>query len=277
MLHVALILQITFMTYNIRFDTESDGINKWDNRKDHVAAIIRYESPDFVGTQEGLAHQVAFLVAELDGYKHIGVGRDDGAGAGEFSALLYDDARFELIPETAHTDWLSETPNVPSKSWDAALPRILTYGSFRNREDSTIIHVFNTHFDHVGQTAREQSARLILETIRRVAGDDPFVLMGDFNVTEDNPVYRILRAGPPALHDAFQVARTPHVGPHFTFEGFAVRNSPDARRIDYIFVPDGVTVTEHAILSTFRVGNYASDHLPVVARVEVMLSASLHK
>jgi endonuclease/exonuclease/phosphatase family metal-dependent hydrolase len=267
-LQVALILQVTFMTYNIRFDTESDGINKWDNRKAHVAAIIRYEHPDFVGTQEGLAHQLEYLVHELDGYSYIGVGRDDGARAGEFSALMYNESRFELIPESDHTDWLSETPNVPSKSWDAAYPRVLTYGTFRNREDSTLIHVFNTHFDHVGQTARENSTNLILETIQRVAGEDLFVLMGDFNVTEDNPVYRILREGPPALDDAFHVTKTPHVGPHFTFEGFAVRNSPDARRIDYIFVPQGARVTKHAILSTFRGGNYASDHLPVVAKVE---------
>jgi len=268
MLHFALILQVTFMSYNIRFDTESDGINKWENRKAHVAAIIRYEHPDFLGTQEGLAHQIEFLVDELDGYAYIGVGRDDGARAGEFSALIYNDVRFELIPNTDHTDWLSESPLIPSKSWDAALPRIITYGSFRNRSDGAVIHVFNTHFDHVGQTAREQSARLILETIQRVAGEEPFVLMGDFNVTEDNPVYRILRDGPPALKDAFHVTQTPHVGPHFTFEGFAVRNSPDARRIDYIFVPQRATVTKHAILSTFRGGNYASDHLPVVAKVE---------
>lgn len=267
MLHVALILQVTFMTYNIRFDTESDGINKWDNRKAHVAAIIRYEHPDFIGTQEGLAHQLDYLVDELDGYSYIGVGRDDGARAGEFSALMYNASRFELIPESDHTDWLSETPNVPSKSWDAAFPRVLTYGTFRNRKDSTLIHVFNTHFDHVGQTAREHSSRLILETIQRVVGEDPFVLMGDFNVTEDNPAYRILLEGPPALNDAFHVTQTPHVGPHFTFEGFAVRNSPDARRIDYVFVPEGATVTKHAILSTFRGGNYASDHLPVVAHV----------
>lgn len=268
MLQFALLLQITFMTYNIRLDTESDGINKWDNRKAHVAAIIRYEHPDFVGLQEAFAHQLEYLNAELDGYNHIGVGRDDGARAGEFSAVLYNHARFELIPKSDRTEWLSETPNIPSKSWDAAYPRIVTYGTFRNRADSSIIHVFNTHFDHVGQTAREHSARFILETIQRVAGEDPFVLMGDFNVTEDNPVYRILREGPLALRDAFHITKTPHVGPHFTFEGFAVRNSPDARRIDYIFVPEGARVTKHAILSTFRGGNYASDHLPVVARVE---------
>lgn len=266
-----LLLQVTVMTYNLRFDTVNDGVNRWDARKEHVTALIQHEQPHFLGTQEGLRHQLDDLLGELPGYAFVGVGRDDGADAGEFSALFYDSARVDLIPGSARTRWMSLTPDVPSKSWDAALPRIVTYAAFRIRATGDTLHVFNTHFDHVGQQARVESAKLLVRWMADVARTQPFVLMGDFNVTETNPVYDILTASPTALKDAFRVSKHPHVGPTFTFEGFEVRNSPDARRIDYIFVPGLVRVTHHAILSTFRDGRYPSDHLPVVAR---LLSAS---
>ncbi len=263
-----LLLQVTLMTYNLRFDTVNDGENRWDLRKEHLAAVIRHEAPHFLGTQEGLHHQLEYLSMELDGYGYIGVGRDDGVKAGEFSAIFYDTRRVDYLEDSGKTIWLSETPEIPGKSWDAALPRVLTYGGFRIKSTSDTIYVFNTHFDHVGQLARENSSRLILDEIRRVAGNRPFVLMGDFNVTPQNPVYRILTYGDDGLNDAMMVTETAPVGPKFTFEGFAVRNSAEAVRIDYIFVPKGMRVRGYAVISSFRNGNYPSDHLPVVARVE---------
>ena len=266
-----LLLQVTVMTYNLRFDTANDGVNRWDARKEHLAAVIRHEHPHFLGTQEGLRHQLEYLKEALPGYAFVGVGRDDGADAGEFSALFYDSTRIELIPGSAKTRWLSETPDVPSRSWDAALPRVVTYATFRIRATGDTLHVFNTHFDHVGQQAREESAKRLVRWMAEAAGTQPYVLMGDFNVTESNAVYANLTA-PGTLRDAYRVSEHPHVGPSFTFEGFEVRNSADARRIDYIFVPASVRVTHHAILSTFRDGRYPSDHLPVVAR---LMSASI--
>lgn len=255
------------MSYNLRFDTESDGINQWENRKDRVASLIRFYRPGFLGTQEGLLNQVQYLEEELDGYGRIGVGRDDGADEGEFSAILFDENRFELVDDSEQTLWLSETPDEPSQSWDAALPRILTFGKFRDRQTDETIYVFNTHFDHIGQTAREESAKLIVETIRDVSEGLPVVVMGDFNVTEDNPAYEELTASDSGLKDAYYTTDNPHVGPDFTFEGFEVKSDSEKRRIDFIFVSEPVTVLNHAIISSFRDGYYPSDHLPVYAEI----------
>ncbi len=263
-----LLLQVTVMTYNLRFDTVNDGVNRWDARKEHVAAVIRHEAPHFLGTQEGLKHQLDYLKAELDGYAYIGVGRDDGSEAGEFSALFYDARRVELIPGSHVTFWLSETPEVPSKSWDAALPRVVTFGRFILRSTGDTIDVYNTHFDHVGQLARQHSARLILDRIRTRSESRNTVLMGDFNITEDNPAYGVIVSSPDVpLRDALTASESAPVGPSFTFEGFQVRNSADARRIDYIFVSRNIRVLSHATISAFRGGFYPSDHLPVVARI----------
>lgn len=258
---------ISLLSYNLRFDNPNDGINQWDNRKEQVAALIRFYKPDFMGQQEGLIDQVEFLDDQLEDYAWIGVGRDDGERAGELSSLHYNKNRFELVDGTNQTIWLSETPEVPSQSWDAALPRILTFGRFRDKTNGREFYVFNTHFDHIGQIAREESARLIKSTIQKLTGDDRYFVLGDFNVSEDNPVYEILTGGEPVLRDAFYHTENPHVGPLFTFEGFEVRSDIEKRRIDYIFVPNDIRVLNHAILGHSRNGYYPSDHLPVYAEV----------
>ncbi len=211
---------------------------------------------------------MTWLDGELEDMDWIGVGRDDGAQAGEYAPIFYNSERFELVSGSDSTLWLSPTPNVAgSRGWDAALPRILTFGTFRERESGREIMVFNTHFDHRGDTARAESARLIVETVRKLAGGSsedpvPVVVTGDFNAAPDSKPYAIMTDG--ELRDAFSASDLPHVGPRFTYEGFEVGDMENPRRIDYIFVNEAVTVRSHAILSTFRDRRYPSDHLPVV-------------
>jgi endonuclease/exonuclease/phosphatase family metal-dependent hydrolase len=254
---------LKIMTYNIRYSTQNDGENWWHLRRDHVAAMLTYERPAVLGLQEALYSQVQFLDDQLMNYTWIGVGRDDGKIAGEFSPIFFDTTRVELVPGTSKTFWLSETPGSPSKSWDAAFPRIVTYARFRDKTNDSHFWAFNTHFDHVGQVARMNSISMIQHEISMVVGDDPYLLIGDFNVTEDNPVYKLVTNGLPELYDAMKREGVFHVGPDYTFEGFKVL-SGGGRRIDYIFVSQRVEVCSHAHLAWFRNGNYLSDHLPVV-------------
>lgn len=256
------------MSYNIRYDNPGDGVNRWELRREHLAGQVRLHAPHFLGVQEALHHQLTWLDGELPEMDWIGVGRDDGGQEGEYSAILYDSTRFELVAGSDSTLWLSPTPGVTgSRGWDAALPRILTFGTFRERASGRQIMVFNTHFDHRGDSARAGSARLIAETVRRLAGAEglPAVVTGDFNATPDSEPYDVLTGG--GLRDAFTESETPHVGPLFTFEGFEVGGSENPRRIDYIFVNGEVTVRSHAIMSTYRERRYPSDHLPVVVDI----------
>lgn len=256
---------IRVMSYNIKFDDKADTVNGGDKRKDQVVNLVRFYEPDFLGTQEGLLHQLEYMENGLQNLKWIGAGRTDGKNEGEFSALFYNTNRFELVTNTDSTIWLSTTPDRPSKSWDAALPRILTWGKFRNKNSEEEFFVFNTHFDHIGDTARAESARLIVETIQEVSNGFPVILTGDFNAMEESKPYAVLTGSD--LKDAYKASTLPHVGPLFSFEGFDVLGPADKRRIDYIFVNDKVKVLKHAIISDFRDGRYPSDHLPVVADV----------
>jgi len=257
------------MSYNIKFDDKSDTLNSWDSRKERVINLISFYEPDFIGTQEGLLHQLEDLEKGLGSYRWIGVGRADGGSEGEFSAIFYNSDRFRQVENSDSTIWLSENPSEPSKSWDAALPRILTWAKFQDRESGSEFYVFNTHFDHIGDTARAESASLIVQTINNVSGDLPVVLTGDFNATEGSLPYQNLTGSSSALKDAFYDTDLPHVGPLFTYDGFNVLGDNERRRIDYIFVNEKVDVKRHAFISDFRDGRYPSDHLPVLADVTV--------
>lgn len=246
------------MTYNIRLSLESDGPNAWEKRKENVAAMLQFHQPDIFGIQEGLPEQVDFLDQNLSNYTYIGVGRDDGARKGEFSAIYYDSVRFELI--RTETFWLSPTPDYPSKGWDAALPRICTYGLIEEISSKRQFLVFNTHFDHVGEKARLESVKLILNKMVRINEKNlPIILTGDLNLTPDEePIKELFRN----MNDSRAVSKADPYGPFGTWNGFDFNATLD-RRIDYIAVNDKITVKKYAVLTDSANQNYLSDHLPV--------------
>lgn len=261
---------IRIMTFNLRLDTPSDGSNAWPHRKEMVARTMRFHSADFVGIQEGLPHQLGQLDEMLPYFDRIGVGRNTEDDPGEYSAIYYKKDRFELIEN--NTFWLSETPDeIASVGWDAALPRIVTWGKFRDFNSGEIFFVFNTHFDHIGETARAESASLILEKIDELAGNSPVVVTGDFNTTEEDPPYKVLTGEigehENVLEDGFYSAEFGHHGPTSTWNGF--EEIIPGRRIDFIFTNSGFDVIQHAILADqYDGGRFPSDHLPVVADIE---------
>jgi endonuclease/exonuclease/phosphatase family metal-dependent hydrolase len=256
------------MSYNIRYDDPRAGQIAWANRREMVASVIRFHGADVVGLQEALANQLVDLERMLPGFAAFGVGRD-GAQKGEYSAILYNKARFALL--TGHTFWLSETPSVPGKrGWDADFPRIVTWAKFRDRATGDTFFLFNTHFDHKGARARVESSRLLLESIGRIAGSRvPVIVTGDLNFDEAAEGYKILTLGSVGarkLHDARYVSLHGHHGPSATFNDFKLLVA-DSRKIDYVLVSDGIKVRQHAVLADTWDGRFPSDHFPVLAEV----------
>jgi endonuclease/exonuclease/phosphatase family metal-dependent hydrolase len=239
------------MTFNVRFDNPGDGTNQWEERKTHVVDIIEKFQPDVLGIQEAMDHQVAYLKEALPGYSFTGVGRDDGKAGGEYSGIFYDSS---VVMIDGSTFWLSDTPKKPSKGWDAALPRICTYGLFEHRESGREFWMFNTHFDHVGKDARTKSAELILKKITELNKENlPVILTGDFNATISEPPIQTL------LRDLY--LPIDYEGPHTTFTGFDSTNIID-RRIDFIF-SHGLVSHAYIQINNRREGGFISDHLPV--------------
>lgn len=256
---------ITIMSYNIRLDTPDDGINAWPNRKDHVAEMMGEKyGADIMGLQEVLKHQIDDLQERLPDYSWIGVGRDDGKDSGEFSPVFYKTDRFDLV--ATNTFWLSEKPHQPgSKSWDAAITRVATWAKFTDLSTERDFYFINTHFDHIGEQARVESSKMIIEFVSDLEEDLPVIITGDFNVPETSEAYSVL-VDSPNLNDARYVSETEHEGPTASFNDWEELR-PDESRIDYIFVGNKVSVLNHRILDDQYEGRFPSDHLPVLSDV----------
>ncbi len=255
---------INVMTFNIRYATPSDGVNQWENRKEKVAQTISYYHSDIAGLQEATEPQVLYLAEKLDNYAWVGVGRDDGKAKGEFAPIFYNKDRIQLVKWK--TSWLSKTPGIPSKDWDAALPRIATIAHLKRKSDGLTFIAINTHYDHKGEVARVESSKLILEIVNTfLAQGFKVVLMGDFNSRPlDEPILTYTRGG---LANSFDISSTSHFGPINTFTGFNNIERPDSQ-IDHIFVNSEIKVKSHATISQAWEGLYASDHHAVIATLK---------
>jgi len=254
------------MTYNIRFDTAQDGHNQWRNRKDRVIQLIEKYKPDLFGVQEAVVQQMNDLQTGLIDYRAYGVGRDDGRTHGEFSPVFYRHDRFELKDQ--RTFWLSETPDKPgSKGWDAVLPRICSWVRLKDRLSDKELCFFNTHFDHIGRNARQQSANLILTRIQQIAGQQtPVILTGDFNTGPQSAAYQTVVTDT-IMQDAKSITESEHQGPDGTWSTFDVQ-CKIGDRIDYIFIKIGhFIVSKHEHLTDSDGKHYPSDHLPVRAEL----------
>lgn len=269
--------EIRVLSFNIRYGSANDGFDSWQFRRGFVIQLIKDSRAGIIGLQEALRFQIDEIHEGLENYGEVGVGRDDGVTAGEYSALLYDRQKFELRDEG--TFWYSDTPEQPgSKDWGNTITRICTWARFLELASSCEFYVFNTHFDHRSQPSRERSALLLQERIVSREVSSPVIVTGDFNSGESNPAILFLTQEAPLeieeglvrsklrLQDSF---RKTHPGAQQvgTFNGFEGRS--DGEKIDYILVSPDVQVIEAEIERNRYGGRYPSDHFPVSAVLRV--------
>jgi endonuclease/exonuclease/phosphatase family metal-dependent hydrolase len=251
------------MSLNVRYDNTSDGEDRWDLRKEELCQLVTRVKPDFLGIQEALPRQVEYMDQQLKEHSFLGFGRDGQGTDSESVPLFYNTKSHELLHSEVF--WMSETPEVPSKGWDAALNRITTYGVFLNKKTQDTIHVFNTHFDHRGEKARENSSHLLVSKLKSLALlDKKVILMGDFNSKpEEIPIQVISQL----MSDSYLEPDKDPEGPSGTFSGFDLKATLNDR-IDYIFTLN-LKVLRYANLDDKRKnGRWISDHLPVFIEVE---------
>lgn len=254
---------IKIMTYNIRLDIAVDGVNQWGRRINAVKLVINEQAADILCVQEALPNQIADIKKMMPGYNYVGVGREDGKQKGEFSAIYFRSNRFTLLQ--SNTFWLSPTPDeVGSIGWDAAITRICTYAQFRDKKDGKVFWVFNTHFDHIGEVARKESALIIVDKIAQLAANDAVFLAGDFNSEATSGAYHtIVQNTGHSFSDSYQ----PN-GKECTFKGFEVA-SKECKRIDFVFIDGNMSLRTYQIITKNNGTYYPSDHLPVVVEVKL--------
>lgn len=255
---------LKIMTFNVRYD---EGLfhkgeprpNHWANRKILQVELINANQPDVIGMQEPHLHQIKYLAEQLTEYSWFGVGRADGKEKDEFNPIFYKKDKLNLIE--SGTFWLSETPETPSRTWDAGYDRICTWALFQYKKTNEQFYVFNTHFDSKGKVARANSAKLVNEKIKAMADDKPVFVTGDFNFRPESEPYKTMVNQ--SLSDSKTISVSVPKGSKGTMNSFRY-GATFKHRIDFIFVNDKVKVNEYQVINYSKDEIFPSDHFPVM-------------
>ena len=259
-------LSLNIATYNIRMLTNVDqGKKAWKSRLINLKDIIQKYDFDIFGTQEGFKSQLEDIL-QLEEYAYVGVGRDDGVGKGEHSAIFYKSEKFKIDDQGDF--WLSETPNIPSIGWDSSHKRICSWAKFIEIKTGKVFYVFNAHYDHKGKIARYQSSKLVLSKIHQIVGGNntPVIFMGDLNAESTENTIKIL-SDSKYLWDSKMSTSKPAIGTEGTYHGWNL-DGKTTSRIDYIFVSKTIKVNEYIVINDdIEKGDFSSDHFPVLIKV----------
>jgi endonuclease/exonuclease/phosphatase family metal-dependent hydrolase len=250
--------ELTVISYNVRLVTTDDGENQWKYRAPATPAMIKDYSPDIFGVQEAVLEQLEYMDKYLPNYSYVGVGRENGKQRGETMAIFYNTKRVKLLDWGTY--WLSETPDVPSRGWDAGCRRTVTWTLLEMKDSGKRFFYVNTHLDHVGVQARQKGLDLIVSKIAAMNPDNlPMVLTGDFNVQPNNPALTELNT---KMKDARKTAAK--TDNRATYNGWG----RFASVIDYIYYDGFTSCPEYeTIVRQYKNIPYISDHYPIVARL----------
>ena len=259
-------VNVRWATFNMRLDTPADSLNNWKYRKERVAQYIQDMKLDVVGTQEVLQNQFNDLKSLLPDFEGVGVARDDGKETGEYSAVFYRKTVFDALD--SGTFWLAENPDsVGMMGWYAVCVRVATWAKLQHKATGKIVMAVNTHFDHVGKVARRESALLIIRKIKEIVGDQPAVLTGDFNVTDQSEAYNTIVSNEFVLLDAHKVAEKTG-GASYTFHGFDKVDMEKRSKIDFVFVTPQIKVLHSEVTPEVKEA-LLSDHNPQWTDLEI--------
>jgi len=265
---------LTVASYNIRNQNQGDADagNGWQQRCPVITQLIRFHDFDIFGAQEVLHGQLNDMLSELPDYSAIGVGRDDGKTKGEYSPIFYKTDKLLLVKSGQF--WLSQTDDKPSVGWDAALPRICTWGKFQIKESGKQFWFLNLHMDHIGVKARLESSKLVVEKIKQICQGEPVILTGDFNVDQTNDGYKYITSSG-ILWDTYETADIRYAL-NGTFNAFDVNLKTDSR-IDHIFVTQNFQPVRYGVLTDTYRGVVPDESAKDIKSGNFPKEVSLHK
>ena len=252
--------ELKVMSYNIRLGVADDGTNSWQYRCPATIEMLKDQKPDVFGVQEAFDFQIAFINEYCKEYKSAGVGREDGKKKGEHMSIFWNRKTVKMIKWG--TFWLSETPEVPSKGWDARHKRTATWALMKDKKTGKKFYYVNTHLDHRGKEAQKNGLKLIVDRIDSINPEGyPMVLTGDFNIKPDNAALVELDS---MMQSARKIAEK--TDNHHTFNGWSVK--PSDAVIDYIYVSGFSSCPEYqTVTKKYADRPFVSDHYPIFARL----------
>lgn len=260
------------ISFNVKRDMKISKKNKWNERKELAAKLIKESGASIIGVQELLPEMKSdFSYILKDDYTIIGEGRYGGnkPNNDEHSDIILNNSNVEVLSHK--TFWLSKNPEKQSSRGTFAIfPRICTVAEVYMKNIDTKIRVYNTHFDHISGLARNLGVRIILENMNRYNNIEPMptILMGDLNAKPQSRPVKILRNN---IHPYKSIHLT-DVYTYYskeklcnTFHNFKGIKNSKKKPIDYMFVSDDFEIKESYIDTENFNGKYPSDHFPLIA------------
>ncbi len=252
---------LNYATWNLRWPDKRDiaSGDTWDKRVKPIADVIGFYDFDIIGLQEARASQINDLFKYLNQYDVLQI------DSLEDNPILLKKGTFKILEQGRF--YLSKTPSIQSKSWDATLVRFCTW--VKLEKEGKNFFVFNVHFDYRGKKAQFESAKLMIKKIKEIAKDSPFILSGDFNFIDKTESYKMLATND-IFRDAKKIATITYL-PNGSYDYFDTQKfSP--WQFDHIFVDKSIKVSRYGILNeTYYDGSkfrYPSDHLPITIFLE---------
>ena len=250
---------VRVMSFNIR--CLNVGKDTWEDRIGIVTETINKSGADSVGVQEATPEWMATLKETVgEKYAYVGVGRDDGDNEGEYSAVFYLKDKYEVVD--SDTFWLSETPDKPSFGWDAACRRVCTWVQLKDKETGKQYVHMNTHFDHVGISARKNSVEMIIDKAKTFT-DIPVVFTADMNVVQGSTNYN-------QFVDSGSFRDTKFDAPDSMNYCTYHDTKPEKHKgdvIDYVMINDGFDALTYKVITEGIDGRFVSDHYPIYSDI----------
>lgn len=244
------------LTFNVRIDLSSDGVNDWNHRLKAVAEVINSGKYSVVGLQEPNMSMLKSLIALCPGYGFTGIARDEN---GEMNPVIFNLESVRLL--TSETIWLSDTLYMVSKFPDSHFNRIATIATFEERGSMRMFRFVNTHLDYADETVQKKQMEVLIKYLNsRVSMKKfPCILVGDFNATPEKPVLSLIkesRIGHSVLSSIYENEIT-----HATYHQFTGETKGDP--IDYGFFTNHFRKSQFKIITEQFFQRYPSDHFPI--------------
>jgi len=283
--------QFKLMSFNVGgYQRESRYSQYWDQRKKVCIDIIRKSSADIFGFQEVQMENRLTLDPFLSDYDSTYGLKTVHKKESEASYNpIYWSSLFSILDSGAF--YLSRTPKVWSKSWDAKDVRSATWVRLLNLQTNSSLIYLNLHLDHRGSQSRIESSRLIISklSILQEKNHDPIIVSGDFNERAWQPKDENIHAFPfPVLpgylplgtkvHDKFKkkgykdayikAGNINRLDMNTYHDYYGIRFPSVALRIDWILTLDGqssVQTRNYSVIKKALPPVYASDHFPIMA------------
>ncbi|MGJ8725928.1 MAG: endonuclease/exonuclease/phosphatase family protein [Roseibacillus sp.] len=242
---------LSVLTWNILRENTGLLTNHWTKRSAAFHELLHSTNFDLICLQEVLPNQLLFFQELFPHHQSYGVGREDGQSKGEHCVLFFRKERFQLLGK--NTFWISPTPEVPSKGWGEAFPRICSSVQLQDHDTSTLFDVHNLHLQ-LHPYAQIKAADLLAKTFQTIT--HPQIVTGDFNCPAHWPaIQRLQDIGLRPTHTDKEAT--------FHFRGLPLRT------LDHILISNHWSAEQTKVHNEKGQTDYPSDHFGLSAKLSL--------